>query len=320
MRRIGPRGRHYEWWGGTNPLAGAIALADRVVTVSPHHADEIRTPSAGCGLDRPLRSRGGAVSGIRNGIDAGRWDPALDAHLAARFAAGDRGLLAARRRNRSAALARLGWSDDDRPLAVVVGRLTSRKGVDMLCPIVPVLRHVPMRLVVLGLGDVELVRTLAGLAADHRDTFAFVERFDEPLAHLLLGGADLAIVPSRVEPCGRAQMHAMRYGAIPVVTPVGGLVDTVPDVDGNADGNGFVADSVDAVGVVAALFRAARLLADRRRHQPLVAADHRARLVVARPGRAVHASCTTRSCAERVASSDRASLSTGRGEPWPLRA
>jgi starch synthase len=111
---------------------------------------------------------------------------------------------------------------------------------------------------------------MAGLAADHPDAFTFLERHDEALARRMFGGGDVFVMPSRFEPCGLAQMEAMRYGAIPVVTPVGGLVDTVPDVDTTSDGYGLVADSVDAVGVVAALFRAARVLADRRRHEPLV--------------------------------------------------
>ena len=85
LRRIGPRGRHYEWWGGTNPLSGGIALADAVVAVSPTYAREILTPAGGFGLDGPLRDRGAAVSGIRNGIDTARWDPATDRHLAATF-------------------------------------------------------------------------------------------------------------------------------------------------------------------------------------------------------------------------------------------
>ncbi len=270
LRRIGPRGPHYEWWGGTNPLAGAIALADRLVAVSPHYADEIRTPAGGAGLDGRLRQRGEALVGIRNGLDVDHWDPARDEHLVARFAADDRALLAARARNRTAVVAQLGWPDDGTSLAVVVSALTRRKGIDLLTPVIPVLRHVPMRLVVLGVGEAPIVAALAVLAADHPTTFAFVERFDEALAHRLLAGADVFVMPSRFEPCGRSQLQAMRYGAVPIVTPVGGLVDTVPDVDETPDGHGIVADDASSVGIVSALFRAARVLANRRRHGPLV--------------------------------------------------
>ncbi|MET0578625.1 MAG: glycogen/starch synthase [Ilumatobacteraceae bacterium] len=271
LRRLGSRGAHYEWWGGTNPLSGAIALADAILAVSPPYAREILTPAGGFGLDGPLRDRGAAVSGIRNGIDTTRWDPATDRHLAATFSVDEpRRIAAARAVNRRALLERCGWPDDGVPLAVVVSRLTGQKGIDMLQPIVPVLAHIPMRLMVLGAGEAALAQSLAGLTADHRDRFAFVERYDEPLARLMFGGGDVFVMPSRFEPCGLAQMQAMRYGAIPVVTAVGGLRDTVPDVDAQPGGNGFVADAVEPVAVVSALFRAARLLADRRRHPALV--------------------------------------------------
>jgi starch synthase len=270
LQRIGPLARHYEWWGGTNPLAGAIALADLIVAVSPHHADEIRTPAGGFGLDLPLRQRGAAVTGIRNGLDTARWDPSTDRLLPVRLGASDRGLPVARGRNRVAVLEEFGWPDDGTPLAAMVTRLAEQKGLDLVVPVVPVLRRLPMRLAVLGIGDAALVRTLAALAIDHPATLRFVEAHDEPLAHRLFGGADVFVMPSRFEPCGLAQMEAMRYGAIPVVTPVGGLVDTVPDIDACDEGNGIVADGVSSVGLTSALFRAARLLADRRRHLPLV--------------------------------------------------
>src|SRR5215218_9820348 len=111
LRRLGPRGGHYEWWGGTNPLAGGIALADGLVAVSPHHAAEIRTPAGGFGLDLPLRQRGDALIGIRNGIDTTRWDPATDRLLPARYDAAGRTMPAARAQDRRTLLERLGWPD-----------------------------------------------------------------------------------------------------------------------------------------------------------------------------------------------------------------
>ena len=169
----------------------------------------------------------------------------------------------------------------------MVTRLTGQKGVDMLRPIVPVLRHVPMRLVVLGVGEAPLAQMLAGLTADHPDTLAFVERFDPALARLLFAGGDVLLMPSRFEPCGLVQMQAMRYGAIPVVTPVGGLVDTVPDVDASPDGHGLVADSVDPVGVVVgAVPRGSAARRPAPAPTPRAAHDG-GRLVVARARRAV---------------------------------
>jgi starch synthase len=272
LRYLGPRAEHYEWWGNTNPLSGAIALADKVVAVSPNHAREILTPAGGFGLDGALRNRWADVSGILNGIDQGLWDPATDERIATRYSIGDGvgPVLAAKAANRRAVATRFGWPDDEIPLATMVTRLTGQKGVDLVIPAIPVLRRLPARLVVLGAGDARLAEQLATSAADHHEWFAFVEGYDDALSHLLFAAADVYLMPSRFEPCGLTQMQAMRYGAIPIVTDVGGLHDTVPDADENRDGNGFVADYVDAVAVVAALFRAARALADKRRRAGLV--------------------------------------------------
>lgn len=271
LSRLGARGQHYEWWGRTNPLSGAIALADAVVAASPTHAGEIQTPARGYGLDEPLRHRWAALSGIRAGIDTASWNPETDAHLVATYRSSDGGgIEAAKAANRRALLTRCGWPDDETPLAVMLSPLTTRKGADLIAPIAPVLGHVPLRLLVHAAGDQRIARTLAALAADHRAHFALVEGHEDSLRHLALGGADLLIVPSRDEPCGTDQLAAMRYGTIPVVTAVGGLRDTVPDADWTDEGNGFVADRVDSIALVSALFRAARLLADRRRRRAQV--------------------------------------------------
>ncbi|MBA3289753.1 MAG: glycogen/starch synthase [Acidimicrobiia bacterium] len=268
---MGPRAHHYEWYGNTNPLSGGIALADAVVAVSPSYADEIRTPVGGFGLDALLRFRGAGLVGILNGIDTDVWNPAVDAHLPTTYAVTDPAAIAgAKTANRAALGARCGWPDDGVPLVTMVTRLTGQKGVDLVAPVVPVLAEIPLRLAVLGAGDAALAGALAALATDHPGSFAFVERYDEALAHQLFGGGDLYLMPSRFEPCGLAQMQAMRYGTIPVVTAVGGLRDTVPDVDSRADGNGVVASSPEPVAITAALFRAARLLADGDRRVALV--------------------------------------------------
>jgi len=122
-----------------------------------------------------------------------------------------------------------------------------------------------MRLALLGSGDAALAAQLHDLAAAHPDSFRFVQGYDESLSHLLFAGADLYVMPSRFEPCGLTQMQAMRYGAVPVVTATGGLVDTVVDADVERGGTGFVAGRVMSEDLLAALFRAARRLRDRRR-------------------------------------------------------
>ncbi len=266
LAMLGPAARHFEWWGGVNPLSGAIALADRIVAVSPHYATEIVTPEGGCGLDGPLRQRGDALVGILNGIDTDVWDPAADHRIAGAFSAAD---LAGRAVNRSALCARLGFPDDEVPLAAVVTRLTAQKGIDLLLPLVPLLEQVPMRLAVLGSGDAWLVEQLAALAAAHPCSLAFVDGYDEALSHLMFAGSDVYVMPSRFEPCGLTQMQAMRYGSIPIVTAVGGLVDTVVDADLARNGTGFVADRATPHDLLAAMFRAARRLRDRRRRDSI---------------------------------------------------
>ncbi len=258
---IGPRSSHYEWWGDTNPLTGALALADRVVAVSPNYAQEIQTVEGGFGLDGPLRDRSEALVGILNGIDTDVWNPETDPHLPANFSRTDTSGKAV---CRSALAKRVGFDDDAIPLATVVTRLTEQKGIDLLVPLIPLLEQVPIRLAVLGSGDAVLSSRLHQLAELHPDHFAFVEGYDEALSHLMFGGADLFLMPSRFEPCGLTQMQAMRYGAVPVVTGVGGLVDTVPDADANSKGLGYVADEVAAEYLLAAMFRAARAVSKKR--------------------------------------------------------
>ena len=177
-----------------------------------------------------MRARGDALVGILNGIDTDLWDPATDPLLESNY---DIDSIDGRAANRTALLDRLGWPVDDVPLAAVVTRLTDQKGIDLITPIVPLLREIPMRIAVLGSGDAVLADELRYLAATYPDTLAFVDGYDEALSHQLFAGGDVFLMPSRFEPCGLTQMQAMRYGAIPVVTAVGGLVDTVPDADRN---------------------------------------------------------------------------------------
>jgi len=266
LERIGPDGMHYEWWGGTNPLSGALALADRIVAVSPNYATEIQTPADGFGLDGLLRDRSDALVGIINGIDVDVWNPASDPLLPANYTAKS---LEGKVACRSALHDRLGFEDDEITLATVVTRLTEQKGIDILVPLIPLLDQIPMRLGILGSGDAALAAELHELAEAHPASFAFVEGYDEALSHLMFAAADVFLMPSRFEPCGLTQMQAMRYGTFPVVTAVGGLVDTVPDADERADGLGFVAEQPAPEHLLAAMFRAARRVGKKRQRVSL---------------------------------------------------
>jgi starch synthase len=265
--RIGPHGRHYEWWGEMNPLTGAIALADRVIAVSPNYSQEIRSPQGGFGIHEALGFRGDAVVGVLNGIDTDIWDPTCDPLLVSHFSAAD---IAGREPNCVALRKRLGFAVDQVPLATVVTRLTQQKGIDLLLPLIPLLTQVPLRLGILGAGDADLAAQLHLAAKQHPDSFSFVEGYDEALSHQMFAGADLYLMPSRFEPCGLTQMQAMRYGAIPVVTAVGGLVDTVLDLDADPrHGTGVVATTAESTAVLAAMFRAVHRIADGRRRKSI---------------------------------------------------
>ena len=260
----------FAWYGGTNPIAGALELADRVIAVSPNYAAEIVTPEAGMGLHERLTALGDRLVGIRNGIDVSVWNPATDPHIDEVFSAETP---EARRACRAALASEAGWPDDNVPVLAMVSRLVEQKGIDLVLDAVRFLPGLPGRLAVLGSGAPELADVLAAAAAARPDAVWFVDGYDEPLAHRLFAGSDLFVMPSRFEPCGLAQMQAMAYGSIPVVTDVGGLHDTVVDADTDrANGTGIVSPSVDAAGLIDALHRGVRVLRNGRRRQ---AVQHR---------------------------------------------
>ncbi|MFV0523987.1 MAG: glycogen synthase [Acidimicrobiales bacterium] len=246
--------RDYARGDAMNVLAGAIRTVDAVVAVSRTYAGEITTPAGGMGLDDVLRWRGDDLHGIRNGIDTLVWDPATDPLIPRDYTTTN---LAGKSVARAVLLDRFGWDEPDKatPTMVMVTRLFDQKGVDLAFALVPYLRRMRARFVVLGSGEEHLADRGRTLMGEHPDHFAFVDGFDLPLAHLLFAGGDLYLMPSRFEPCGLAQMQAMAYGTIPLVTPVGGLVDTVTDADDSSDGTGFVATSVDGPGVVDVVHR-----------------------------------------------------------------
>jgi starch synthase len=252
--RLGPGADAFVGDGACNPLAGAIALAEAVVVVSPTFREEVLRPETGAGLDGLLREKGSALHGILNGIDADDWNPGADPHLPASFGPDD---LGGKALARAALVARLGLPDRPGPLAVSVTRLAEQKGIDLLLPLAPELHGLGLQVAILGSGDAVLAAALREAAAAHPDSLAYVEGYDETLAHLLFAGGDLLLMPSRFEPCGLGQMQAMRYGTLPVVTDVGGLHDTVVDLDEDpANGNGWRAASADTESFRDALVRA----------------------------------------------------------------
>ena len=254
-----------EYYGNIGFLKAGIALADRVTTVSPRYAMEIRTPEFGMGLDGLLRSRAGVLTGILNGIDTDYWNPARDPHLAARF---DAASVAGRAANKAALQAQLGLDRDaDAPLFGVVSRLTWQKGMDVLLEAIPDLLEQGGQLALVGSGEALLEAGLRAAAAANPGRIGILIGFDEGAAHLVQGGADALLVPSRFEPCGLTQLCALRYGAIPIVARVGGLADTVIDANEMAlvasAGNGLQFSPVTREALALTLERAVALWRDR---------------------------------------------------------
>jgi starch synthase len=217
-----------EYFGNIGYLKAGLQVADAVTTVSPTYAHEMRTAAYGMGLEGLLQSRADTVSGILNGIDANEWNPGTDPALAQVYNPSN---IFERATNKRALEERFGLETGDGPIFSVVSRLTWQKGLDMLPGEIDSLVAHGGRLIVLGSGDAEIEKGFAGAALRHPGKVGVVIGYDEKLSHLIQGGADAILIPSRFEPCGLTQLYGLRYGCIPVVSRVGGLADTVIDAN-----------------------------------------------------------------------------------------
>lgn len=218
-----------EYYGGTGFLKAGLVSADAITTVSPSYAEEIQTPSGGMGLEGLLAGRADRLHGVLNGIDTQAWNPSSDELLAQPFSTA---ALSGRRTNRAAVEGSFGLDADQSPLFIVISRLTWQKGMDMLAETLDHLVALGGKLAVLGSGDHALEGMFLSAAERHRGRIGVRIGYDEPLSHLMQGGGDAILIPSRFEPCGLTQLYGLRYGCIPVVARVGGLADTI--IDANA--------------------------------------------------------------------------------------
>jgi starch synthase len=276
-----------EYHGAISYLKAGLGLADRITTVSPTYAVEIRTPEEGMGMDGLLRRRAAVLAGIRNGIDDDLWNPATDPLLPSRY---DAKTLSRRAANKRALQGKLGLAAlPAAPLFGVVSRLTLQKGIDLLLGALPKLIDAGAQLALLGSGERGLEAQLAAAAERHPGRVSVTLGYDEGLAHLVQAGADALVVPSRFEPCGLTQLYALRYGAVPVVARVGGLADTVIDANdaalaaGVATGIQFA--PVTAPAIELALERTLALFRDARAWRRLQARGMAADVGWARPAR-----------------------------------
>ena len=226
MRKLTPHG--IEFHGKISFMKAGLVYSRKITTVSPTYAREIRTPEFGCGLDGVMRDRGSDLSGILNGVDYAVWNPG-DPEIARPYSIDD---LSGKKVCKSALQAEFGLSQQARgPLFAVVSRLTSQKGMDLLLAALPELLREEAQLIVLGSGDGDLEAGFRYAASVNPGNVAVHVGYDEAMSHRIMAGADILLVPSRFEPCGLTQLYALRFGTLPLVRRVGGLADTVVNVD-----------------------------------------------------------------------------------------
>lgn len=212
-----------EYWGQISTLKAGLVDADAITTVSPNYAAELMRPEFGMGLDGLIAHRAGDLSGILNGIDTEVWNPATDGEITPYSATSLKG----KTRNRKALLAEFGLSGIDGPLAIIVSRLTSQKGMDLVAATADQFVGMGGGLAILGSGDPAIEDQMRLLARNHPGKVGLRIGYDEALSHRMFGGGDVVLVPSRFEPCGLTQLYGLRYGTVPVVAATGGLADSV---------------------------------------------------------------------------------------------
>ncbi len=248
-----------EFYGQLSFIKGGLVFSDRITTVSPEYAREIRTPEYGYGLDGLLRHRKDQLSGIVNGIDTGQWDPQTDQHLSSHYRADD---LRGKVWCRTALCRELGLESGSGPILGFIGRLVEQKGVDWLIAAMPALLERGCRFAILGSGEDRYESPLKQLARDWPGRFSLTIGYNEALAHRITAGCHMFLMPSRFEPCGLNQMYSLHYGTLPVVHGVGGLKDTVFDpLNSTMDrANGFCFDEPGAEALLVAIERALETL------------------------------------------------------------
>lgn len=254
-----------EFYDQLSFIKGGLVYADRINTVSPTYADEIRGKEFGCGMEGLLKNRGERVSGIINGIDEDAWNPATDPFIPNPYTLND---MSGKAYNK-AKLQQKCQLEEDAEVAVIamVGRAVQQKGIDLVIEAMPKLMELPLQLVILGSGEKKYEQTLKHWQTLYPERIALNLGYDEPLAHLIEAGSDIFLMPSRFEPCGLNQMYSQRYGTVPIVRRVGGLADTVEDA--NLDtliaetASGIVFEAADAEELQEAVTRTLKLFTNK---------------------------------------------------------
>ena len=250
-----------EYYGQMSFVKGGLAYADRITAVSPKYAKEILTSEYSHGLDGLLKHRKNRLCGILNGIDVKNWNPGTDKHLVQKY---NRRSLDKKQLNKAALQNELALPvDSSIPMLGMISRLVEQKGLEIILQSLALLTTQPIQLVILGTGETHYEIQLNKWAQLYPDRFKVVIGYDEALAHRIEAACDMYLMPSTFEPCGLNQMYSLRYGTLPIVTPVGGLADTVVDCNkkniSNSTANGFVLKEKSALALISAIRRAIKL-------------------------------------------------------------
>jgi starch synthase len=252
-----------EYWGKISLLKAGIVYSDAITTVSPTYAMEIQTPAYGMGMEGILRERSRSLYGILNGVDYNKWDPSRDNHLAFCYS---KKSISGKTLCKEALIKEMGLdpSINNLPLLGLVSRLDSQKGLDILVKTLDNILNLDVGMVILGSGDKGIQDAFRKAAEQHKGRMAIYIGFNEPLAHRIMAGIDLILIPSRYEPCGLTQMYALRYGTIPLVRATGGLNDTIEPFDEKTSkGNGFKFVPYDTKALLEQLELAIRIFRDK---------------------------------------------------------
>ncbi|OHC73804.1 MAG: starch synthase [Rhodospirillales bacterium RIFCSPLOWO2_12_FULL_58_28] len=242
-----------EYHGKVSFMKAGLQFSDRITTVSPAYAREIQGEEMGEGLQGLIRAKSHLLRGILNGVDYGLWDSSDDKALAGGYSAARLGGKAECKR----ALQReMGLNEaGDTPLLGVVGRFTRQKGMDLLLKALDGIFGLGAQVTVLGSGEAKLEHAMTKAANASQGRMAVKIGYDEELAHRIIAGSDMVVMPSRFEPCGLTQLYALRYGALPIVRRTGGLADSVIDISQGKEGTGFVFDGATAGELLGAVKR-----------------------------------------------------------------
>jgi starch synthase len=262
--------RVLEFYGKINLLKSGLVYADRITTVSPQYAREIQTKEWGHGLEGVVKENKSRVEGILNGLNYDYWDPQTDVLISPRYSQKDVHAAKIVHKEKLQNICHLPVFDDI-PVFGFVGRLCYQKGLDLLESTFDGLMQRPIQVAFVGVGEEKYQKLLSKFAKKYPQQCGVMLRYDENLAHMVYAGADFFLMPSVYEPCGLAQMISMRYGAIPIVNGVGGLMDTVTDFSSNKiKGNGFVMPDYSVSSFLETVDRALGVFHQKKKFQDLV--------------------------------------------------